>query len=177
VGNRQAGVGGAARRTRLKHCPHEAVDRHANGALRNHLALRWISREGQIEDFTYGDLKEKSNRFANLLRQLGIGKGDAVFALAGRIPELYIAALGALKNGSVFCPLFSAFGPEPLRQRLSKGEAKVLVTTTTRPARSKTREECWKAAAVAVVVRCTCSMQRLASTVVMPLSVAACQSR
>ena len=109
---------------------HEAVDRHANGALRNHLALRWISREGKIEDFTYGDLKEKSNRFANLLGQLGIGKGDAVFALAGRIPELYIAALGALKNGSVFCPLFSAFGPEPLQQRLSKGEATILVTTT-----------------------------------------------
>ncbi|MBZ5611263.1 MAG: acetate--CoA ligase [Acidobacteriia bacterium] len=109
---------------------HEAVDRHANGALRNQLALRWISREGQTEDFTYADLKEKTNRFANLLGQLGIGKGDAVFALAGRIPELYITALGTLKNGSLFCPLFSAFGPEPLQQRLSKGEAKVLVTTT-----------------------------------------------
>lgn len=109
---------------------HEAVDRHANGALRNHLALRWISKEGKIEDFTYGDLKEKSNRFANLLGQLGIAKGDKVFALAGRIPELYITALGALKNGSVFCPLFSAFGPDPLQQRLLKGEAKVLVTTT-----------------------------------------------
>ena len=97
---------------------HEAVDRHANGALRNHLALRWISKEGKIEDFTYGDLKEKTNRFANLLGQLGIAKGDKVFALAGRIPELYITALGALKNGSVFCPLFSAFGPDPLQQRL-----------------------------------------------------------
>jgi len=108
---------------------HEAVDRHANGALRSQLALRCISKEGKTEDFTYGDLKEKTDRFANLLGQLGIGKGDAVFALAGRIPELYITALGALKNGSVFCPLFSAFGPEPLQQRLSKGEAQVLVTT------------------------------------------------
>ncbi len=108
---------------------HEAVDRHANGSLRDHLALRWLRSDGRIEDFTYCDLKEKTNRFANLLRQLDVGKGDAVFALAGRIPEIYIAALGALKNGSVFCPLFSAFGPEPLRQRLSKGEAKVLVTT------------------------------------------------
>src|SRR5579864_6059390 len=109
---------------------HEAVDRHANGALHDQVAIRWLPREGKIVDFTYGDLKEKTNRFANLLRQLGIGKGDAVFALAGRIPELYIAALGALKNGSLFCPLFSAFGPDPLQQRLSKGEAKVLVTTT-----------------------------------------------
>jgi len=109
---------------------HEAVDRHAIGARCGQLALRWIGREGRTEDFTFGDLKDKSNRFANLIRQLGIGKRDAVFALAGRIPELYIAALGALKNGSLFCPLFSAFGPEPLQQRLSKGEAKVLVTTT-----------------------------------------------
>jgi acetyl-CoA synthetase len=58
-----------------------------------------------------------------------IGKGDTVSVLAGRIPELYIAALGILKNTSVFCPLFSAFGPEPIYQRLSRGEAKVLVTT------------------------------------------------
>ena len=49
--------------------------------------------------------------------------------LAGRIPELYVAALGTLKNGSVFCPLFSAFGPEPIRARLRIGGARVLVTT------------------------------------------------
>ena len=53
-----------------------------------------------------------------------------MFVCAGRIPELYIAALGTLKNVSVFCPLFSAFGPEPIFQRLSRGDAKVLVTTT-----------------------------------------------
>ena len=109
---------------------HEAVDRHACSVRRNQLALRWLSRSGRILDITYGDLQDRTNRFANLLRQLGVGQEDAVFALAGRIPELYITALGALKNGSVFCPLFSAFGPEPLQKRLSKGEAKVLVTTT-----------------------------------------------
>ena len=108
---------------------HLAVDRHAQGALRNHLAIRWLGRDGRVLDFTYGDLRLETNRFANLLRQLGIGKGDRVFALAGRVPELYIAALGTFKNGSVFCPLFSAFGPEPVRQRLSRGDAKVLVTT------------------------------------------------
>jgi acetyl-CoA synthetase len=64
-----------------------------------------------------------------VLRQLGVGRGDRVFVLAGRIPELYIAALGTLKNRSVFCPLFSAFGPEPIRARLTIGQAKVLVTT------------------------------------------------
>ena len=71
-----------------------------------------------------------SNRFANLLRDLGIGRGERVFSLLGRIPELYVAALGTLRNGSVFCPLFSAFGPEPVRTRMAIGEAKVLVTTS-----------------------------------------------
>ena len=108
---------------------HEAVDRHAAGVRRNHLALRWLGKQGEVRDFTYGDLRGLSNRFANILRGLGIGKGDRVFALSGRIPELYIAALGTLKNGSVFCPLFSAFGPEPIQQRLAIGEGKLLVTT------------------------------------------------
>jgi acetyl-CoA synthetase len=108
---------------------HEAVDRHANGPQRDHLAMRWLGREGKVLDFTYADLKERSNRFANVLRRLGVGKGERVFVLAGRIPELYLAALGTLKNTSVFCPLFSAFGPEPIYQRLHLGDAKVLVTT------------------------------------------------
>jgi acetyl-CoA synthetase len=108
---------------------HEAVDRHANGARRNHLALRWLGKDGSVRDFTYGDLQEQSNRFANVLASLGVGKGDRVFALAGRIPALYIAALGTLKHVSVFCPLFAAFGPEPIYQRLSRGDATVLVTT------------------------------------------------
>ena len=92
---------------------HEAVDRHAAGPRRDHLALRWLGADGATRDFTYRDLAEGSSRFANVLRELGTGKGDRVFALAGRIPELYITALGALKNRSVFCPFFSAFGPEP----------------------------------------------------------------
>jgi acetyl-CoA synthetase len=108
---------------------HEAVDRHAVGLRGNRLAIRWLGTDSTVLDFTYGDLKKESNRFANLLAGLGVGKGDRVFTLAGRIPALYIAALGILKNGSVFCPLFSAFGPEPIYQRLSKGNARVLLTT------------------------------------------------
>lgn len=109
---------------------HEAVDRHADGDLHNHVALRWLGSQGSTREFTYGELKGQSNRFANILKGLGTGKRDTVSVLlAGRIPELYIAALGILKNTSVFCPLFSTFGPEPIYQRLSKGDAKVLVTT------------------------------------------------
>ncbi len=108
---------------------HEAVDRHAAGPRRRHLALRWLGKRGEIRDFTYADLREASNRFANALRALGVGAGERVYVLAGRIPELYIAALGALKHRAVFCPLFSAFGPEPIQQRLRIGEGAVLVTT------------------------------------------------
>jgi len=85
--------------------------------------------DGPVQEFTYGDLQEHSNRFANVLRRLGVGKGERVFALAGRIPALYIAALGTLKNTSVFCPLFAAFGSEPVYQRLHRGDARVVVTT------------------------------------------------
>jgi acetyl-CoA synthetase len=108
---------------------HEAVDRHAAGTRRDNLAIRWLGRRGEVRDYSYAQLRSLSNRFANVLQNLGVRKGDRVFALLGRVPELYVAALGTLKNRSVFCPLFSAFGPEPVRARASIGEAKVLVTT------------------------------------------------
>jgi acetyl-CoA synthetase len=108
---------------------HEAIDRHAAGALRDKAALRWISRAGEVRDFRYGEMRALTNRFANVLQGLGVGKGDRVYTLAGRIPELYIGALGTLKNRSVFCPLFSAFGPEPIRSRMTLGGASVLLTT------------------------------------------------
>jgi len=108
----------------------EAVDRQALAGLGEAVALRWLGRNGERRDFTYAGLAGLSDRFANLLERLGIGKGDRVCVLAGRIPELYVTALGTLKAGAVFCPLFSAFGPEPVRVRLAKSRARVLVTTT-----------------------------------------------
>ncbi len=110
---------------------HEAVDRHAQGATANKLAMRWLGKNGEVHEFTYQQLHRLTNRFANVLQNLGIAKGDRVFALTGRVPELYFTALGTFKNRSVFCPLFSAFGPEPIKARINLGEAKVLVTTET----------------------------------------------
>jgi acetyl-CoA synthetase len=107
----------------------EAVERHTLGRLKNKIALRCLQKDKTTKDFTYQDLHALSSRFANVLSNLGITKGERVFVLAGRIPELYIAALGTFKAVAVFCPLFSVFGPEPVFQRLSKGDAKVLVTT------------------------------------------------
>ncbi len=108
---------------------HEAVDRHALGAKAKHLAMRFLGKNGATIDYNYDRLGELTNKFANVLINLGVEKGDRVFVLAGRIPELYVTALGTLKNRSIFCPLFSAFGPEPIKMRASIGEAKVLVTT------------------------------------------------
>jgi acetyl-CoA synthetase len=108
---------------------YEAVDRHAAGPLRDRIAIRWLGKDGAEQDLTYAQLRELTNRFANVLRSLAVGSGDRVYALMGRAPELYVAALGTLKNRGVFCPLFSAFGPEPIRARMSIGQAKVLITT------------------------------------------------
>ena len=108
---------------------HEAVDRHLRAGRGDKLVLRWIGRDDRIRDYSYSALGAATNRFANVLARHGVTKGDRVFSLLGRIPELYFAALGTLKNGSVFSPLFSAFGPEPIKARMSIGSAKVLVTS------------------------------------------------
>lgn len=108
---------------------YEAVDRHAAGEHSGREALRFVRADGSVRSLSYAELARHTSRFASVLRALGIGRGDRVFSLLGRSPELYIAALGTFKNASVFCPLFSAFGPEPVRQRLHLGSGCVLVTS------------------------------------------------
>jgi acetyl-CoA synthetase len=108
---------------------HEAVDRHAAGPRAKRPALRWLGRKGQMRALTYTELKAETNRFANALHGLGVQPGECLFLLLGRVPELYIAALGALKTRCVVSPLFSAFGPEPIATRMEIGSGRVLVTT------------------------------------------------
>ncbi|HYM33223.1 MAG TPA: acetate--CoA ligase [Candidatus Cybelea sp.] len=108
---------------------YEAVDRHVAAGRGDRIALIWLGKDGERRALTYNELAAASNRFANLLGKLKLARGERVFALLGRVPELYIAALGTLKAGCVFCPLFSAFGPEPVRARLSIGSGRLLVTS------------------------------------------------
>ncbi len=108
---------------------YEAVERHVKSGCGQKIALRWITKNGDVCDYTYADLSSLSSRFANVLDRLDINKGERVYTLLGRVPELYITALGALKAGCVFCPMFSAFGPEPVQARMKIGGAAVLITT------------------------------------------------
>jgi acetyl-CoA synthetase len=122
----------ASEREELGSLPNMAaacVDRHARGAGADRVALRYLRRDGSTDSITYAALAAATNRFANVLASLGVKRGETVFSVLGRVPELYVAALGTLKAGAVFCPLFSAFGPEPIEARLSLGAAKVVVTT------------------------------------------------
>ena len=79
---------------------HEAVDRHVAGPLADRVAIRWLGAQGARRDFSFRDLSAYSSRFANVFRGLGVAKGDTVFVLCGRIPELYAAVLGGLKCGA-----------------------------------------------------------------------------
>jgi len=107
----------------------EAVDRHVASGRGEHVAIRWSGRGGERRVVSYAALALDSNRFANVLRTLGLARGERVYTLLGRVPELPVTVLGTLKAGGVYCPLFSAFGPEPVAARMTIGQARVLVTT------------------------------------------------
>lgn len=111
---------------------HEAVDLHlADSAQARKTALRFISKQWPkdpqaVLEVSYEKLASDSRRFAHALRSLGVKKGDVLFALSPRIPDLYSVMLGTLRAGAVFSPLFSAFGPEPIAARVERGAGKVL---------------------------------------------------
>ena len=105
-----------------------AIDRHARSQP-GKMALIWEGKSGEQEQYTYGELARLTNKFANVLLGLGVKKGDRVFMFMERLPELYVAFFGGLKIGAVVGPLFSAFGPDPVRDRLADSGASVFITT------------------------------------------------
>ena len=109
---------------------YEAVYRHVARGDGHRCALRFIDKRGRRSDLSYEALAGEVSRFANVLARLGVQPGDRVFGLAGRVPSLYVAALGTLAHRAVFCPLFSAFGPDPIAVRLKTGRGRVLVTSS-----------------------------------------------
>ncbi|CAG7622519.1 acetate--CoA ligase [Paenibacillus allorhizosphaerae] len=107
---------------------YEAIDRHAESGRGDKIAL-YYSDDRRDEKYTYQDMKLQSNRFGNVLRQKGIGKGDRVFIFMPRTPELYFSLLGAIKIGAVVGPLFEAFMETAVKDRLEDSEAVAIVTT------------------------------------------------
>jgi acetyl-CoA synthetase len=107
-----------------------AIDAHLKTDRRNKKALIWEGKRGEVEEYTFDELSRRSNQFANVLvQELGVRKGDRIFFFLERVPEIFIGILGALKAGGIIGPLFSAFGPDAVKDRLADSEAKVLITS------------------------------------------------
>ncbi|MEI7027843.1 acetate--CoA ligase [Paenibacillus sp. y28] len=107
---------------------YEAIDRHTEGARQHKVALYYSDQQRQ-EQYTFDEMKRKSNQFGNVLRKLGVCKGDRVFIFMPRSPELYFSLLGTIKIGAVVGPLFEAFMETAVRDRLEDSEAVAIVTT------------------------------------------------
>jgi acetyl-CoA synthetase len=107
---------------------HECIDRHADTWRKNKVAL-YYSDPNREEKYTFAEMKGLSNKFGNVLRNLGISKGDRVFIYMPRSPELYVSVLGTIKVGAIVGPLFEAFMEDAVRDRLQDSEAVAIVTT------------------------------------------------
>jgi len=107
---------------------YNAVDRHAKGARKDKVALIHDDGDGHIQKFTFQQLFELTNKFANVLKKLGIKRQDRVFFFLQRSPELYAGFLGAIKYGAIASPMFPAFGPDAIRDRMLDSGAIAIVT-------------------------------------------------
>ncbi len=104
------------------------VDRHIHGPRRNKAALIWEGEPGDRRTYTYWDLYREVNLAANMLRHLGVKKGDRVAIYLPMIPEAVISMLACARIGAVHSVVFGGFAPEALRDRINDAGAKVLIT-------------------------------------------------
>lgn len=107
---------------------HEALDRHLSRGEGQQTAIRyvppdWSDKNPVVKDLSYQELTTETIKFAHAMKALGMKKGDVLFTFSPRIPELYTVALGTLRIGAVFSPLFPAFGPGPIVARMTRGKA------------------------------------------------------
>jgi len=108
---------------------YNAVDKHIGTPIENKIAVHFEAADGSHQPFTYKDLSEASNKFANMLGELGVVRGDRVFLYLPRIPEVYHSFLGTLKAGCIAGTMFAAFGTDAIQDRLGNSGARVCVTT------------------------------------------------
>ncbi len=104
------------------------IDRHVEGGWRNKAALIWEGEPGDHRTLTYWDLYREVTKFANVLKELGVRKGDRVAIYLPLIPEAAISMLACARIGAIHSVVFGGFSPESLRDRINDAEAKVLIT-------------------------------------------------
>ncbi|MFL5581395.1 MAG: acetate--CoA ligase [Gemmatimonadaceae bacterium] len=104
------------------------VDRHVRGARRNKAALLWEGEPGDRRTLTYWDLYVEVTKFANVLKRLGVQRGDRVAIYLPMIPEAVVAMLACTRLGAIHSVVFGGFSPESLRDRINDSQCKVLVT-------------------------------------------------
>ena len=107
---------------------HNCVDRHAASDRRNKAAIIWEGEPGDSRVLTFGMLQREVNKFANVLKSLGVRKGDRIAVYMGMVPELPIALLACAKIGAPHSVVFGGFSAESLRERINDAQAKVLIT-------------------------------------------------
>lgn len=105
-----------------------ALDRHVKTWRRNKLALIWESEKGELRTMSYHALNREVCKFANVLKSMGISKGDRVTIYMPRIPETVIAMLATAKIGAVHSVVYGGFSVEALHGRIEDSESKVIIT-------------------------------------------------
>src|SRR6188472_3800478 len=104
------------------------LDRHATGPRRNKAAFIWEGEPGDRRTLTYWELLSEVNKFANVLRDFKVKKGDRVAIYMPLIPEVAIAMLACARIGAIHSVVFGGFSPESLRDRINDSECKALIT-------------------------------------------------
>jgi acetyl-CoA synthetase len=104
------------------------VDRHLRGPRRNKAALIWEGEPGDRRTLTYFDLHREVSKFANVLKSLGVGKGDRVAIYLPLVPELAIAMLACARIGAIHSVVFGGFSAESLRDRINDSACRLLIT-------------------------------------------------
>jgi acetyl-CoA synthetase len=107
---------------------HNSVDRHALGARRDKVALLWEGEPGEVRRITYGELHEQVQTFANVLKKIGVKKGDRVAVYMGMAPELAIALLACARIGAVHSVIFGGFAAHALVDRINDSDCVAVIT-------------------------------------------------
>lgn len=106
-----------------------ALDRHVKTWRRNKLALIWEGEPGDRRTYSYWKLYREVNKFSNVLKSLGVRKGDRVTIYMGRIPELVMAMLACAKIGAVHSVVYGGFSEQALADRIEDAQSRVIITT------------------------------------------------